>query len=153
MFSLTSWERGNAASLFDRIQEEGSLTSTHTFSLLSNDGKSEVVALVDSVKRHLECLLNTRPGSCCSAPELGVIDLNDVGMNRSDIKVRISEAIQFCIHCYEPRVVYSEVYCNEVQDDCLGLSFQIIAHVCLENIERVTSFNVHMDSQRHYNMV
>ena len=77
MFSLTSWERGNAASLFDRIQEEGSLTSTHTFSLLSNDGKSEVVALVDAVKRHLECLLNTRPGSCCSAPELGVIDLND----------------------------------------------------------------------------
>lgn len=33
MFSLTSWERGNAASLFDRIQEEGSLASTLTLSL------------------------------------------------------------------------------------------------------------------------
>ena len=153
MFSLTSWERGNAASLFDRIQEEEHSASTYTFSSLPNKGESEVAALVDSVKRHLECLLNTRLGSCCSTPELGVIDFNDASMDRSDIKCRISEAIKFCIHCYEPRVLHAEVYGHEYQENCMGLSFKIIAHVCLENIERVTSFNVHMDSQRHYNMV
>lgn len=33
------------------------------------------------------------------------------------------------------------------------MTFQVTAHVRLEHIEQVTSFNVHMDSHRHYRMV
>ena len=64
---LSSWDRGNAASLFDRIRGEGLVSSP----------QSDVEELIDSVKRQLDQILNTRPGNCRSAPDLGVIDLND----------------------------------------------------------------------------
>ncbi len=35
----------------------------------------------------------------------------------------------------------------------LRCRLQVTAHVRLEHIEQVTSFNVHMDSHRHYRMV
>lgn len=153
MFSLTAWDRVSAASLFDRILRSGSSSSCLVSEAEPDSEDREVETLVDSVKRHLECVLNTRPGSCRSAPELGVIDLNDATQNRSDIRDRIREAIRLCIHHYEPRVIHVVVHSPVEQEDALELSFHVTAHVRLENIEKVTAFNVHMDSQRHYSMV
>lgn len=140
---LSSWDRGNAASLFDRIRGEG----------LDSSPRSEVDELVDSVKRQLDQILNTRPGNCRSAPELGVIDLNDATQGSADIKGRIREAIRQCIRRYEPRIVHVEVRSPDYQASPLEMSFQVTAHVRLEQLEQVTSFNVHMDSHRHYRMV
>ncbi len=140
---LSSWDRGNAASLFDRIRGEGLVSSP----------RSEVDELVDSVKRQLDQILNTRPGNCRSAPELGVIDLNDATQGSADIKGRIREAIRQCIRRYEPRIVHVEVRSPDYQASPLEMTFQVTAHVRLEQLEQVTSFNVHMDSHRHYRMV
>ncbi|MBL0501241.1 type VI secretion system baseplate subunit TssE [Aeromonas caviae] len=140
---LSSWDRGNAASLFDRIRGEG----------LDSSPRSEVDELVDSVKRQLDQILNTRPGNCRSAPELGVIDLNDATQGSADIKGRIREAIRQCIRRYEPRIVHVEVRSPDYQASPLEMTFQVTAHVRLEQLEQVTSFNVHMDSHRHYRMV
>lgn len=76
MPSLSAWERGNAASLFDRIRGEERRSSPET----------EVEALIESVKRQLDNVLNTRPGNCRSAPELGVIDFNDATQGGADIR-------------------------------------------------------------------
>lgn len=143
MPSLSSWDRGNAASLFDRIRGEG----------LGSSPRSEVEMLIDSVKRQLDQILNTRPGNCRSAPELGVIDFNDATQGVADIKGRIREAIRQCIRRYEPRIVHVDVCSPDYQASPLEMSFQVTAHVKLEFIEQVTSFNVHMDSHRHYRMV
>ena len=140
---LSSWDRGNTASLFDRIRGEGHGSSP----------RSEVEVLVDSVKRQLDQILNTRPGNCRSAPELGVIDLNDATQGSADIKGRIREAIRQCIRRYEPRIVHVEVRSPDYQASPLEMTFQVTAHVRLEQLEQVTSFNVHMDSHRHYRMV
>lgn len=140
---LSSWDRGNAASLFDRIRGEG----------FGSSPRSEVDELVDSVKRQLDQILNTRPGNCRSAPELGVIDLNDATQGSADIKGRIREAIRQCIRRYEPRIVHVEVRSPDYQASPLEMTFQVTAHVRLEQLEQVTSFNVHMDSHRHYRMV
>ncbi len=140
---LSSWDRGNAASLFDRIRGEG----------LGSSPRPEVDELVDSVKRQLDQILNTRPGNCRSAPELGVIDLNDATQGSADIKGRIREAIRQCIRRYEPRIVHVEVRSPDYQASPLEMTFQVTAHVRLEQLEQVTSFNVHMDSHRHYRMV
>lgn len=140
---LSSWDRGNAASLFDRIRGEG----------LGSSPRSEVDELVDSVKRQLDQILNTRPGNCRCAPELGVIDLNDATQGSADIKGRIREAIRQCIRRYEPRIVHVEVRSPDYQASPLEMTFQVTAHVRLEQLEQVTSFNVHMDSHRHYRMV
>lgn len=157
MSSLLSWDRGDAASLFDRVRGEGR-TAPHALATnsqirVSDLALAEVNSLIVSVKRHLECLLNTRPGSCRSAPELGVIDLNDATWERADLKGRIQEAIRQCIHSYEPRVIHVDVRSPEYQADPLEMIFQITAHIRLEQIDQVTSFNVQLDSQRHYSMV
>ncbi|MGL4923977.1 MAG: type VI secretion system baseplate subunit TssE [Aeromonas veronii] len=140
---LSSWDRGNAASLFDRIRGDESGFSP----------RLDVDTLVDSVKRQLEQVLNTRPGNCRSAPELGVIDFNDATQGSADIKGRIQEAIRQCIRRYEPRIVHVDVQSPDHQASPLEMSFQVTAHVRLEQREHVTSFNVHMDSHRHYRMV
>ncbi len=157
MSSLLSWDRDDAASLFDRIRGEGCAAPPDRVGngqvRVTDGAQAEITSLIVSVKRHLECLLNTRPGSCRSAPELGVIDLNDATWERSDLKARIQAAIRHCIHSYEPRVIHVDVRSPEYQADPLEMTFQITAHIRLEQIEQVTSFNVQLDSQRHYSMV
>lgn len=143
MASLSSWDRGSAASLFDRIRDEGGTCSP----LIGVD------ALIESVKRQLDCVLNTRPGSCRSAPSLGVVDFNDATLGGADIRARIREAIRQCICRYEPRIVHVDVRSPDYQVDPLEMLFQVTAHVRLENIEQVASFSIQMDGNRHYRMV
>ncbi|MFP1752964.1 type VI secretion system baseplate subunit TssE [Lonsdalea quercina] len=143
MASLSSWDRGSAASLFDRIRGEERRSSSP---------QDELECLIESVKRKLDQVLNTRPGSCRSAPDLGVIDFNDATQGGADIRGRIREAIRQCICQYEPRIVHVEVSSNDYPSSPLEMTFQVTAHVRLEQLEQVTSFNIHMDSHRHYRM-
>ena len=143
MSSLSSWDRGSAASLFDRIRGEERVTSPDT----------QLTALISSVKRQLDRVLNTRPGNCRSAPDLGVIDLNDATQGSADIRSRIREAIRQCICDYEPRIVQVEVSFSDNVSTPLEMAFRVTAHVHLDELEQVTSFNVHMDSHRHYRMI
>lgn len=143
MASLSAWERGNAASLFDRIRGEAHSASPET----------ELETLIASVKRQLVNVLNTRPGNCRSAPELGVIDFNDATQGGADIRSKIREAIRQCICRFEPRIVYVDVAASDYSSNPLEMSFQVTAHVKLEDLELVTSFNIHMDSHRHYRMI
>ena len=143
MPSLSSWSRGSVASLFDRIRGDG----------LGSSPCTEMDKLIESVKRQLDQILNTRPGNCRSAPDLGVIDLNDATQGSEDIKGRVREAIRQCIRHFEPRITYVDVRSSDYQASPLEMSFQVTAHVRLEHLEQVTSFNVHMDSHRHYRMV
>lgn len=143
MSSLSSWNRGSAASLFDRIRGAEQDRSRD----------EELDSLIASVKRQLDRMLNTRPGNCRSAPELGVIDLNDATQSSADVLGRIREAIRQCICEYEPRIVQVEVMSADSGATPLEMSFRVTAHVRLEELEQVTSFNIHMDSQRHYRMI
>ncbi|MDY0970728.1 type VI secretion system baseplate subunit TssE [Siccibacter turicensis] len=143
MSSLSSWDRGSAASLFDRIRGEER----------SSSPDAQLTSLISSVKRQLDRVLNTRPGNCRSAPDLGVIDLNDATQGSADIRSRIREAIRQCICDYEPRIVQVEVSFSDNISTPLEMAFRVTAHVRLDELEQVTSFNVHMDSHRHYRMI
>lgn len=142
MSSLSSWDRGSAASLFDRIRSGKS------------DATSEdaIVTLIQSVKSQLNRVLNTRPGNCRSAPELGVIDFNDATQSNIDVIGRIREAIRYCICEYEPRIAQVEVI-PVGNTSVFEMLFRVTAHVRLDEIEHVTSFDIHMDSHRHYRMI
>ncbi|RLM21864.1 lysozyme [Brenneria alni] len=142
MPSLSSWDRGSAASLFDRIRDETRDASP----------EAELASLIASVKRQLARVLNTRPGSCRSAPELGVIDLNDATQGSADIGGRIREEIRQCICRYDPRIVHVEVTSSDDSSNLLEMSFQVTAQVRLGELEKVTSFNIQMDNHRHYRM-
>lgn len=143
MSSLSLWDRGGTASLFDRIRgEDADIPPADAL-----DG------LIDSVKRQLERVLNTRSGSCRSAPDLGVVDLNDATQSGIDLGGRIREAIRLCIHDYEPRITRVEVFTVDNTTAGPGMTFRVNAAVRLASLEQVASFDVHMDSNRHYRMM
>ncbi|HAT1682902.1 TPA: type VI secretion system baseplate subunit TssE [Klebsiella oxytoca] len=143
MSSLSSWDRGSAASLFDRIRgQERDMTQ-----------EAALDTLIDSIKRQLDRVLNTRPGNCRSAPDLGVIDLNDATQSCADVLSRIREAIRQCICEYEPRIVQVEVSSADNISTPLEMSFHVLAHVRLDENVQVASFNIYMDSHRHYRMI
>ncbi|MTD26536.1 type VI secretion system baseplate subunit TssE [Erwinia sorbitola] len=140
MAALLHWERGSSASLFERIQNKDSTRYTH----------SRVLELVRSIKRHLNLILNSRPGACQSAAALGIIDLNDAAAGTSDFRKRIEESIRECIENYEPRI--SAITVNSLIDDGepLQLSFYISAVVNFDNIEDAVEFTIYLDNNRRY---
>ncbi len=59
---------------------------------------------LQSIRHHLELLLNCRLDSCRSAPELGVSDFNAAHLAGADLRAQIANAISLCISRYEPRL-------------------------------------------------
>lgn len=143
MPSLSAWERGSTASLFDRIRGDTRRASPET----------ELETLILYIKRQLDNVLNTRPGNCRSAPELGVIDFNDATQGGADICGKICEAIRQYICRFEPRIVHVDVMDSGSLSNPLEMSFLVTAHVKLDDLEQVTSFNIQMYNHRHYRMV
>lgn len=143
MSSLALWDRGSTASLFDRISGADA----------SIPPAQEMDRLVSSVKRQLERVLNTRRGSCRSAPDLGVVDLNDSTQSSDDTGGRIREAIRHCIREYEPRIDGVEVFAVDNTTAVPGMAFRVNASVRLDTLEQAASFDIHMDSNRHYRMM
>lgn len=140
MAALLNWERGSSASLFERIQGKGSRPSS----------RIRIEELLNSIKQHLNEVLNSRPGASQSAVELGVIDLNDATATTSDFRKSIEQAIKDCIENYEPRVSAVTVESLVSDSDPLLLTFHISALVNFDNIGDVIEFNIQLDNNRRY---
>ncbi|KMJ44474.1 type VI secretion system baseplate subunit TssE [Xenorhabdus khoisanae] len=140
MAALYSWNRGSSASLFERIQGKSS-GSSH---------QSRMRALLDSIKKHLNEVLNSRPGACQSAIDLGVIDLNDATATSVDFKQSIEWAIEECIRNYEPRISAVSVSAINDDSDPLLLSFHISAEISLDDINDLVEFSIQLDNNRRY---
>ncbi|CDG19882.1 conserved hypothetical protein (probable component of the SST VI cluster; lysozyme-related protein) [Xenorhabdus poinarii G6] len=140
MAALYSWNRGSSASLFERIQGKSSGSSR----------QSRMRALLDSIKKHLNEVLNSRPGACQSAVELGVIDLNDATATSVDFKQNIEWAIEECIRNYEPRISAVSVSAIHDDSDPLLLSFHISAEISLDEINDLVEFSIQLDNNRRY---
>lgn len=140
MAALLNWERGSSASLFERIQGKESYS-------FPNNREQE---LLNSIKRHLNEVLNSRPGACQCAVDLGVTDLNDATASTSDFRKSIEQSIKDCIESYEPRISTVTVQSLINHGDPLLLSFHIRAHVNFDNIGDVIEFNIQLDNNRRY---
>ncbi|PHM73096.1 type VI secretion system baseplate subunit TssE [Xenorhabdus kozodoii] len=140
MAALYSWNRGSSASLFERIQGKSTGSSR----------QSRMRALLDSIKKHLNEVLNSRPGGCQSAIELGVIDLNDATATSVDFKQSIERAIEECIRNYEPRISAVSVSAISDDSDPLLLSFHISAEISLDEINDLVEFSIQLDNNRRY---
>ncbi|WP_127959560.1 type VI secretion system baseplate subunit TssE [Serratia microhaemolytica] len=140
MAALLTWRRGSSASLFERIQEKERRSSPD----------SRVQELLISVKRHLNKVLNTRPGACESTVDLGVTDFNDATATTTDFRKSIEEAIKLCIEEYEPRVADVTVESILDNDDPLLLGFRINAYINFGDEGELVEFNIHLDNNRRY---
>ena len=102
----------------------------------SIDDSNQLVAVIGAIKRHLEWLLNSRQGSCQSAPELGLADFNDATGGSTDFTLKIASNIKETIQRYEPRVIVQDVEYSPNHDNPLELTFKVIGHLPLRQHNR-----------------
>lgn len=135
-------ERNSIASLFDRLDEAAGLRSP-SFGIQS---------VRDSIKRNLHNILNTRPGSCLSASEMGISDPGNEELASCSFQDAQIEKIKSCIEHYEPRIAQVDVVMGDPDENSpLDLCFQVTAFVDIEGVKNVLEFNVYLSSQ-HYRM-
>ena len=96
-------ESAYGVSFFERLEAGSSLRS-----VTKGPDPSDVL---ESIKRNVSNLLNTRLGEAQSAPSLGLIDFNDATLGSNDLAVQIKFAIRHCLEKYEPRL-----NCMEISD-------------------------------------
>lgn len=140
MAALLSWDRGNAASLFERIQNED----------ISLSVRYHLRDLVLSIRRNLQNILNTHPGACQSASALGIVDLNDATIGTMDMVSKIQSVIEDCILDFEPRIISVDVQPLVNEDNPLLLHFRIDAVLSVEDVNSPVVFSLHLDNDRHY---
>lgn len=75
--------------------------------------KEDLESLMESVRRHLNRLLNSRHGMSESAPEYGLPSLVDITSSSGNHVQRISDAIRSTIEEYEPRLRRVKVSAKE----------------------------------------
>ncbi len=99
---------------------------------------------LQSIRHHLELLLNCRLDSCRSAPELGVSDFNAAHLAGADLRNQIANAISLCINRYEPRLRHVRV--NPASPEVpWQLAFHIEAEIHLAEQAQLTSFTLLLD--------
>ncbi|MBS7443090.1 type VI secretion system baseplate subunit TssE [Enterobacter sp. 120016] len=141
MSALTAWRRSRSASLFERIEESKTIRSSDD----TND-------LVDSLKRNLQAILNTRSGNAQSCPELGIIDFNDATGSSVEVYSAICRAIKRCIEDYEPRISRAEIIAQPNEADPLTLYFLVRSYVSFEERESIINFNLRIDGNHKYKL-
>lgn len=105
--------------------------------------------VVESIKRHLVDLLNSHPGNCACAPELGLLDFNDATVGVLDLELNIKQAIRHCIERYEPRVKRVDVESLPNSGDPLQLRFQVHATVALGNDSTQATIDLLLNNKRY----
>ena len=139
------------SSLFSRIRE-GSLTTQQQY-MIPNRADS-VGILVESVKEHLEHLLNTRSGASQSCIDYGLTDLNDAAVGSKDQARSISRDIKRCIKHYETRLSDIEVSFNGYKnDDPTVLQFWIKCSFELDKINDRITLELYLDKDRQFKLL
>lgn len=139
------WERGRNVT--------GSLSERLSQTQAPRSRSSGMQVLQNSIRHNLNNVLNTRPGSCQSAPEMGIPDPGSEEQASGGFRETQVEKIRHCILCYEPRISHVEVNAvNQDENSPLDLHFQITAFVDIEGRKNVLQFNVRLDGCQHYRM-
>lgn len=138
---MTERDIGMQGSLFERLSN-----SAGSSRRLSSPGQ-----LLQSIRRNLENVLNTRSGSCSGSPDLGIPDLNDDVLVSSDFRQEIGRGIRDCILRYEPRLVDVTVGVA-MPDDAAPqeLRFHIVAQVSFNDTRDLLEFEILLDNRQRY---
>ncbi|ANU39464.1 type VI secretion system baseplate subunit TssE [Vibrio scophthalmi] len=142
MTHIAPEERAFGVGFFERLE-----ANAKPISLTQGPDVSDVL---ESIKRNVSNILNSRIGGSQSAPELGLIDFNDATLETLDLSVRIKLAIQHCLEMYEPRLIHIVVSAEQAMPSSLALKFHIIATVNSEAIHEKVQFSLLLDQNRKY---
>jgi len=78
----------------------------------SMEGRREPARPGDSLRGHLERLLNSRQGTLTHQPDYGLPDLSDVYLNVPHSLERLAFEVKRCIQAHEPRLRQVRIHCQ-----------------------------------------
>ncbi|OLQ84322.1 lysozyme [Vibrio ponticus] len=113
----------------------------------------DALDVLESIKRNVSNVLNSRLGGAQSAPMLGLLDFNDATLETIDLSVRVKLAIKGCLEAYEPRLTNVVVSASPDDFNPLSLRFQIIAQINSELIHEKVQFSLLLDQNRQYQVL
>lgn len=114
------------------------------------DGDSDSELIVNSVKRNIAQLLNSRKGESLSAPQIGLMDFNDANLGSRELGEKISKSINNCLEQYEPRVSNVRASWRYNQDDPLGLRFNVLVKLDTSGFSDTVELDLLLDNNKHY---
>ncbi|ODP99777.1 MULTISPECIES: type VI secretion system baseplate subunit TssE [unclassified Salinivibrio] len=109
--------------------------------------------VVNSIKKNIANVLNTRIGGAQSSPELGLIDFNDATLESLDLSLRVKLAIKQCLETYEPRLTNILVSSAYDEHSPLTLRFNIVATVNSEALHEKVQLSLLLDQNRQYRVL
>ena len=109
-------------------------------------------ALMDSVRRQLARLLNSRHGLSEAQPDYGLPALTDLVVGSGDYALAVQKAIQTAIEKYEPRL--RRIRVSRVQDDEGGraLAFRVEASLVSRSGEHRVCYETMMSGEGQFNV-
>jgi len=110
----------------------------------------DAIDVLNSIKKNVSNILNTRLGSAQSSPEIGLIDFNDATLDAMDLSLRIRIAIKECLQSFEPRLKNILVMSDKDEFNPLTLRFRITAEINCEALHEKVKFNLVLDQNRRY---
>lgn len=119
-----------AAPFLSRIEQASDPNSSGRYT--SRDSDTEA-----AVAQHLARLLNTRQGSCLTAPDYGLIEVSEVLYDFPDAIGVMQRALKNTIQVYEPRL--KNVQVRHIKNDLgqeMVLQFEITAQLHLPDGRR-----------------
>lgn len=121
--------------------------------LLSVIQGPDPIDFLESIKRNISNLLNTRIGESLSSPELGLTDFNDAVMNSRDLAFHIRWGIKHCLTRYEPRICDMDIRVIPDTSSLIGLRFHIVASIDLGAFQKEVQFDLLLDSNKKYRVI
>ncbi len=110
----------------------------------------DVNDVLESIKRNVSHILNSRVGGAESAPLLGLIDFNDATLESMDLSVRIKLAIQHCLERYEPRLKNIYVKADSDLHNSMILRFYITADLNSAALSEQICLSLLLDNNGKY---
>lgn len=131
-------------SLFDRLEDPAGSGRERTTARSSE-------ASIQTVKRHVEQLLNSRQGGSQSSPSVGLPDFNDAALGSSDLLLQAAIGIRAAIEDNEPRIRVGAIRLlpNDMQP--LQLGFRVDCNLVADDAIREFEMDLMLNSHtRHY---
>jgi type VI secretion system lysozyme-like protein len=122
---------GRERMLLDRIADRGDPRHGR----YEPSATEDIGTLMESVRRHLDRLLNARHDMCETVPDYGLPALTDLTIGSGDYVQRVQKAIHEAIKKYEPRLRNVKVGRVEDEEDAHTVSFRIEAKLVGETDE------------------
>jgi type VI secretion system protein len=100
----------------------------------------DVAQLCRSIERHITQLLCVRQGSCQTAPDLGLPDLNYQHLTYDESTRLITRQLRQVIGRYEPRLMNVQIIPKPERFNSMCLSYQVAGDILVKGIVRPVIF-------------